>query len=349
MFVASTNQNLQDVVFDDDVVLHSSPEEEQTFGKSQSQIEIGKDSQHFLSEVLIRELGAQLPQAPITLRLVGAEGAPVIFVMGGISANRFVAKEKDKSGWWSDLVSEAGAINLSNYRVASLDISPASLGKAIELTTFDYAKIIHHVLKDAGINELFAFIGASFGGLVGQAYAITYPEQLKCLGVLCAAHKPSAIGTGWRSIQRKILKLALESGRAEEGVAIARELAMTTYRTPEEFEDRFSVPGTIVPYLEHKGRQHAATTCPIKYLTLSAAIDRHCVAPEEISVPTLIVGSASDRLAPRKDLLEFQSRLGGVSWLEEIKSLYGHDAFLKDTEVLKPIISTFIQKVSSND
>ena len=40
-------------------------------------------------------------------------------------------------------------------------------------------------------------------------------------------------------VQRRLLAFAHDCGREAEGVALARELAMITYRTPEEFALRF--------------------------------------------------------------------------------------------------------------
>jgi len=45
----------------------------------------------------------------------------------------------------------------------------------------------------------------------------------------------------WRGIQRRAVRLGIEAGRPKEGMKIARELAMTTYRTAEEFADRFDL------------------------------------------------------------------------------------------------------------
>ena len=49
-------------------------------------------------------------------RLYGPEGAPVIIVMGGISASRHVADGgKLGRGWWSTLVREGGPIDCLLY------------------------------------------------------------------------------------------------------------------------------------------------------------------------------------------------------------------------------------------
>ena len=59
-------------------------------------------------------------------RLYGPEGAPVIIVMGGISASRHVADGgKLGRGWWSTLVREGGPIDTSKFQVLGMDFAPA--------------------------------------------------------------------------------------------------------------------------------------------------------------------------------------------------------------------------------
>ena len=67
--------------------------------------------------------------------------------------------------------------------------------------------------------------------------------------------------------------------------------------------------------------------------------DLHRVEPESIRVPTTLIGVTEDQLVPISDMRELRDRHGGNCSLVEISSIYGHDAFLKETEVLRDVLS----------
>jgi homoserine O-acetyltransferase len=75
-----------------------------------------------------------------------------------------------------------------------------------------------------------------------------------------------------------------------------------------------------------------------RFLALSESIDLHAVAPESVRVPSTLIGIASDRLVPLADLCELQRRCGAPAALHVIDSRYGHDAFLKETAQIGPLV-----------
>jgi len=307
------------------------------------------------------ELGATLDDDCVRVRLVGPGDAPVVAVLGGISAGRFVAdanpdssgKSGGASGWWETLVRPGGGVDLKRYRVLGLDFSPRQTQAPLALTPADQAQLLTLALDAAGIETLHAFVGASYGGMVALAFARLFPARVQRLVVLCAAHRPHPIATAWRGVQRRILEFAIECGRPEEGAALARELAMTTYRTPDEFDARFT-PGLngatseACDYLIARGRAHASSMSAARYLSLSAAIDRHHEDPACITAPALLIGYYSDQLVPVADMRALHERLGGPSRLLTFPSLYGHDAFLKETDALTAPIADFLNEDTSD-
>jgi homoserine O-acetyltransferase len=105
---------------------------------------------------------------------------------------------------------------------------------------------------------------------------------------------------------------------------------------PEYRDGRFHFP--VEDYLEQAGRQFVARFDIDRYLALSESIDLHDVRPEQVPTRTTLIGTPSDRLVPLADLCELQRRLQGPASLEVIDSPYGHDAFLKESDRLAPLL-----------
>ncbi|MFN7388758.1 homoserine O-succinyltransferase [Brevundimonas sp.] len=301
--------------------------------------------------------GERLAQRRITGRLHGREGAPLVVVAGGISAGRFVHRtETNGLGWWSGAVSIRGPIDLNRFQVLAFDYAPesASGARPVTITTHDQARLLALILDAIGDPIVSAFVGCSYGGMIALAFAELFPERVEQLVVVSAAHRAHPQATAWRGIQRRILQLAEAAGRPEDGVALARELAMTTYRTAEEFADRFEtvapsrVGGSypVCDYLTARGRAYRTHTTPSRWLSLSDSIDRHQVTPEAIVTPVTLVGFASDRLVPIEDIRELAARLPTLFRFVEAPSLFGHDAFLKEDEAVGAILRAALKEIT---
>jgi homoserine O-acetyltransferase len=122
---------------------------------------------------------------------------------------------------------------------------------------------------------------------------------------------------------------------------------MSTYRSSEEFEARFNGAPTrdgarftfpVERYLNARGSDFAERHQPEAILCLSESIDLHHVDATRIFVPTTIVAIREDQLVPLTDLRGLAARLP-VAKLHEISSIYGHDAFLKESDQLRGIFA----------
>ncbi len=323
---------------------------------------IGHDIETVLGTYTL-DRGCSLPDDVVRGRVYGNPDGPALVVLGGISATRFVsdgspsAKKGYNRGWWSRLVREGGAIDLNKFKVIGYDFAPnnGGLNCPETITTTDQARRLKALLDSQGVSHIAALIGSSYGGMCGLAFARDYPDMIGQLCVIGAAHRPYPIGVGWRGIQRRIVRLGLDAGNPETGLKLARELAMTTYRTPEEFAHRFDLAETttdpiqfdICNYLGSRGDVFAGNMDARRFLALSESVDLHRVEPEAISTPTLLMTAISDQLAPLTDMRELRDRLSGPSELYTFTSLYGHDAFLKEYDAMEPRLSAFCKGLST--
>lgn len=307
--------------------------------------------------------GEKLRQPDIVGRLHGRAGAPLVVVAGGISAGRFVHRtETNGLGWWSGAVSVRGPIDLSRFQVLAVDFAPNAERWGAErpetpvtITTHDQARLLALVLNHLEIQRVAAFVGCSYGGMIALAFAELYPDWADQLIVVSAAHRAHPQATAWRGIQRRILQFAVAAGRPEEGVALARELAMTTYRTAEEFDARFesaapaAVGGAypVCQYLTARGQAYRTHTTPARWLSMSDSLDRHSVTPEAVKTPVTLVGFTSDRLVPIDDIRELAARLPTLWRFVEAPSLYGHDAFLKEDAFVGDILRAAFKDIKA--
>jgi homoserine O-acetyltransferase len=305
--------------------------------------------------------GGVLEAVRVAYRLTGATGTPVVAALGGISAGRFVAATAGgERGWWPGLVGPGRALDSERFRVLGLDFlggsgdttGPVGGEEFPSVSSYDQARILVAVLNHLGLAALHAIVGASYGGMVGLAFAERYPERVARLLVMSAADATHPMATAWRSVQRSIVRLAERQGAGREGLKIARALAMATYRSPEEFSARFRAPQRatdggfrfpVEDYLFARGEDYAARYVPQAFLCLSESIDLHAVDAARVTTPTTLVAVREDQLVPLADMRALNARLAGPHQLVELSSIYGHDAFLKEAERLKPIFRATLE------
>jgi len=316
-----------------------------------------------LEDVLVLErapfqlhFGGSLPRVEIAYRLAGAEGAPVVAVLGGISAGRNVFRMRDGvPGWWDEIAGPGKALDTDRFRVLGVDFlggshrttGPAAGELFPSVSAHDQANCLVAVMDHLGIGVLHGCVGASYGGMVTLVIGLTHPTRLRHGVVVSAAHRTHPMSTAWRSVQRNFVRYAIEHGEGERGLELARALAMTTYRSSREFEDRFAgEPGRradgrfvfpVESYIVSRGEAYARTYRPEAFVCLSESIDLHRVEPGRIVVPMTLLAVLEDQLVPVTDMRTLRDRIGGPCQLIEISSVYGHDAFLKEAEVLRDV------------
>ena len=126
----------------------------------------------------------------MTFEIAGPRGAPVIAVLGGISASKHITSSaSDPSpGWWEDVVGPGRALDTRRFRVLGIDYVTRGQGSA-PVTTTDQAEALAAALDKAGIRSLHALVGASYGGMVALAFGVRYSERARRLIVISAAHE----------------------------------------------------------------------------------------------------------------------------------------------------------------
>lgn len=298
--------------------------------------------------------GGRLQGARVGYRIEGPAGAPVVAAIGGISAHRVVAAG-GQDAWWSTLVGAGRAIDTRRLRVLGMDYlggsgastSPVPGESFPSVSAFDQAQALAAVVRSLGIEPLRAIVGASYGGQVALAFAALEPRLVERLIVLSAAVRALPQATAWRSVQRQIVREAIARGDGTSGLKLARALAMATYRSPVEFAARFTGPAEfeqgryhfpVERYLFARGDDYVRRYRPESFVALSESIDLFEIDPARVVVPTTLIAVCEDQLVPIAEMQALARHLGGPCRLTQISSMFGHDAFLKEGEILHPIV-----------
>jgi len=282
--------------------------------------------------------------------LAGSPAAPLLLVAGGISAGRHVVAsgEFPDVGWW-----QAQAAAFAGHRLLAIDWIGADGVIDLPIDPADQAEAVAWLLDELGEPRAAAFVGASYGAMVGMHLAARHPGRIGALLAISAADKPHPYASACRALQRKALGLGEAYGNPAAGVALARAMAMLTYRTPEEFAERFAAEPELhdsrlrvgaEDYLDAQGARHCRRMSAIAYRRLSESIDLHRIDPTEIRCPLTLVAVDHDALVPARDIEALAATIPGAAF-HLIRSRFGHDAFLKEEAQVAAIITDFLNSL----
>jgi homoserine O-acetyltransferase/O-succinyltransferase len=275
----------------------------------------------------------------IAYELIGPADAPVVLAAGGISAHRHVVSSEafPEAGWWQ---TQSGiGLDTSRVRLLAIDWLGADGRLDTVIDSADQADAIAAVLDTLAIDRIAAFLGSSYGAMVGLQFAARHPQRVGRLVAISGAHRSHPYASAWRALQRQAVALGQLQCDESQGLALARQLAMLSYRTPAEFAERFDDAPTVVhgrvrvaaeDYLEHCAATWVTRTSPTAFLRLSESIDLHAIDPRTVTVPTTVVAIAEDRLVPLEDLFTLAEALPHGE-IRVLRSKFGHDAFLTET------------------
>jgi homoserine O-acetyltransferase/O-succinyltransferase len=307
----------------------------------------------------VLESGEVLNNATLAWQCVGPADAPLIVVLGGISAHRRACSE-DGRGWWEAQCGAGKTLDTERYRVLGIDwlggcdasTGPRSAAQNSAefpaISTGDQARALLLLLNRFGVRRVHLLVGASYGGNVAQQLAALLGDRLRRLVLLSAAHRPAQFGLALRHVQRAILDLGNES---TEALALARSLAVLGYRTAEGVEQRFNAESTkfdgrgggVTGWIDHHGAKFVQRFDADAYRCLGLSLDAHEIDPATIRVPTTVFAVRDDLTVPLSLLREYAERAGGDCELVEISSNYGHDAFLKEVATVSELFAKALE------
>ena len=295
------------------------------------------------------EKGGVIRHCRVGLRRMGDFDAPAVLILGGISATRRVTSVPGETGtgWWDQVIDSSAVLSSGAVQLVGADFLAgeglsSSPRDGDQLTTGDQAEAIARACITSGIETVDAIVGASYGGMVALSLAARQTGFARRIVVISAADRSHPMASAARWIQREIVRLGEAAGQPRAGVALARALAMTTYRTAAEFDDRFGAgpdgATAVAAYLAGRGDHFAGRWTAARFRQLSESLDLHQVDPSRIRIPVTLVGVTSDTLVPIRQLRALRDILGPAGTLHLLDSPWGHDAFLKEPAAIARLI-----------
>ncbi len=291
------------------------------------------------------KFGDTFKQSQLEYFRLGDKTKPVIVVLGGISSSRDLVDNGEANGWWNQFIGQNSTLNPNQYQFISVNYL-TSTGKEW-VTTEDQADAIKQLIDALNIKSVAYFIGNSYGGLVGQAFAAKYPETVQHLICICAAHENSNISTAQRHVQRTILS---EVSDKKLALKLARSLALIGYRGEKELNQRFSNKPEIInhtinfeigQYINYNANKFAQRFDCNRYEQLSLSIDLHQVNPQDIKCKCDLIAFDSDQIVPLSKVKKLHQLINN-SQLHVINTPIGHDAFLVETLKLETVFKKII-------
>lgn len=293
-------------------------------------------------------------------------------------------------GWWQDIVGPGLAIDTDRYFVVSPNClggcqgstGPASLhpdgrrwgSRFPQITVRDQVAAEKALMDFLGVAQWRLVAGASAGGHRVIEWAATYPEQTGAIAVLVSAPVTTGeqIAYAHQQIAAIHLDPAFRGGDYYDaapgegpfrGMALARQIAHTTYRCPAEFNTRFgNQPQTgedpfqggrfaAQSYLDYHGHKLATRFDANSYLVLTDTMITHDIGRgrggvdkviASLDMPALVVQVDSDRLFLPDDVAQLAEDLPGCHGVTTVHSDYGHDGFLVESDQVSRILREFL-------
>lgn len=278
--------------------------------------------------------------------------------------------------WWDPMIGPGRALDTRKYFVICSNVlgscygstgptsidprTGAAYGKSFPpITIRDMVRVQRELLHALGVRKLKTVIGSSLGGMQVLEWALMYPDLCETVIPISISAKQSA----WCIALNAAARSAIVNDPVN-GLATARMIGMISYRSPQEFEERFGrrKQGTqadefsttslfeVESYLAHQGAKLVQRFDPQTYLCLSRAMDTHDVTRSRgalrevlggVAARTLCIGISSDVRYPvalQKDLTDL---IRNASFAE-IESIHGHDAFLIEYNALSTLVRDFL-------
>ena len=299
-----------------------------------------------------------------------------------------------KPGWWDRMVGPGKPIDTDRFHVICANVlggcmgstgpaSPALDGAPYAMrfpviTIRDMVRAQVALLEALGIEQLYAVVGGSMGGMQGLSLAASWPAIAN--RVLCIAGTATmpAQNIAFQEVGRQAIMADPDwqggnyygSGKAPDaGLSVARMAAHITYLSEASLTEKFGrglqnrdtktfsfeADFQMESYLRHQGASFIERFDANSYLYLTRAMSYFDLAEEhggrladafaETRAKFCVVSFDSDWLYPTelsRELAHALNAAGAPVSFVELSAPFGHDSFLLDVPELDRVVAGFL-------
>ena len=247
------------------------------------------------------------------------------------------------------------------------------------ITIRDMVNAQKRLIDHLGISRLLTVAGGSMGGMKALQWAVSYPKSVASAIVIASTSNHSAQNIALNEVGRQAIIADPNWNNGDyydkespaRGLALARMIGHISYLSKESMHEKFGrklqdrerisynllTDFQVESYLQYKGTAFTQRFDANTYLYISKALDYFDLTEGNVSLEAalkdvqsrfLIISFSSDWLYPSSESREIVKALKRnqkhVSYCE-IRSSYGHDAFLLENMQQADLIHNFLVHV----
>ena len=351
--------------------------------------------------------GATLTGVEIAYRTYGslnADKSNAVLICHALTGDQHVAASHPttgKPGWWTQMIGPGLPIDPQRHFIICSNVlggcmgstGPSSInpetgkvwGLAFPVITIADMVRAQTLLIDAlGIDQLFAVVGGSMGGMQALQWASDHPERLFSAVCIAAAARHSAQNIALHELGRQAVmadpdwrggEYAAAGVRPEKGLGVARMAAHISYLSEQAMGRKFGrelqrdglswgfdADFQVESYLRHQGASFVDRFDANSYLYITRATDYFDLAAgydgllaeafrKARNLPVCVLSFTSDWLYPTpesRSIVRALNAAGARASFLEIDSDKGHDAFLLDEPVLRSAVAGFLHSAGQS-
>ncbi|MUH03742.1 homoserine O-acetyltransferase MetX [Commensalibacter melissae] len=357
------------------------------------------------AEGLVLENGQKLNHLEIAYQTYGKLSSAkdnAILICHALTGDQYVTginPISKKPGWWSRMVGPGLPIDTDKYFIICSNVLGSCMGttgprsirtdhQKIGYWGIDFPAITIRDMVNAQkllidhfkIDQLFAVIGGSMGGMQALQWAVSYPDQVYAAIPIATSSFHSAQNIAFNEVGRQAIFSDPDWQNGDywrygvipsRGLAVARMMAHITYLSEDALNRKFGrrLQETMIDssspifgemfqvesYLHYQGSNFVRRFDANSYVTISRAMDWFDLSQaydgdlvkafSQVKSRFCVISFSSDWLFPTsrsRVIVKALNRVGAKVSFVEIVSDKGHDAFLLDEPDLDHVISGFL-------